>query len=153
MPDHRQQDQRLNRDELESYRYSVALVEVQSGVAMQLTNIFTNFCNNGINVVFPREILINKNAQVFYKDFRLKTNIIILFIIKHAMSWLVSKSLLVWMRTQRVDFLMLKQMLKVSLLALNQLKLEGFFSSMLTIVLRFFTFLSVYRMSVSSAKR
>ena len=59
MPDHRQQDQRLNRDELESYRYSVALVEVQSGVAMQLTNIFTNFCNNGINVVFPREILIN----------------------------------------------------------------------------------------------
>ena len=54
MPDTRQQDHRLNKDELVTYRYSVILVEVQSGVALQLANIFTNFCNNRIDVVFPR---------------------------------------------------------------------------------------------------
>ena len=36
MPDPRQQDHRLNKDELVTYRYSVVLVEVQSGVALQL---------------------------------------------------------------------------------------------------------------------
>ena len=36
MPDPRQQDHSLNKDELVTYRYSVVLVEVQSGVALQL---------------------------------------------------------------------------------------------------------------------
>ena len=36
MPDPRQQDRKLNRDELVTYRYSVVLVEVQSGAALQL---------------------------------------------------------------------------------------------------------------------
>ena len=44
-------------------------------------------------MVFPREILINKDAQVFDIDFRLTTNVFILLIIKHAKFWLVSKSL------------------------------------------------------------
>ena len=90
MPDPRQQDHRLSKDELVSYRYSVVLVEVQSGVVLQLAQHFTNFCNNGINVIFPREILINKNAQVFYVDFRPESNIFILFIIKNA-NFLVGK--------------------------------------------------------------
>lgn len=79
MPDPRQKDHRLHKDKLASYRYSVVLVKVQwhSFAILQ-------FCINGIILVFPREILINKNAQVFYVDFKLKTNIIILFIIKHA---------------------------------------------------------------------
>ena len=36
MPDPRQQDRKLNRDELVTYRYPVVLVEVQSGEALQL---------------------------------------------------------------------------------------------------------------------
>ena len=40
MPDLRQQDHRLNKEELVSYRYSVVLVEVQSGVALQLDQHF-----------------------------------------------------------------------------------------------------------------
>ena len=50
MPDPRQQDHRLNKDGLVSYRYLV-----------------------------PREILINKKAQVFYEDFRLESNLFIFF--------------------------------------------------------------------------
>ena len=65
MPDPRRQDHRLNKDELVSYRYSVVLVEVQSGIVLQLAQQFYKFCNNGINVVFPREILINKNPRYF----------------------------------------------------------------------------------------
>ena len=59
-------------------------------------------------MVFPREILINKNAQVFYVDFRLETNIFIHLIIKHAKFWLVSKSLLVWTKNYKVGFLNIK---------------------------------------------
>ena len=40
MPDPRQQDHRLNKDDLVTYRYSVVLVEVQSGVALQLAQHF-----------------------------------------------------------------------------------------------------------------
>ena len=40
MPDTRQQDHRLNKDELVAYRYSVILVEVQSGVALQVAKHF-----------------------------------------------------------------------------------------------------------------
>ena len=40
MPDTRQQDHRLNKDELVTHRYSVILVEVQSGVALQLAQHF-----------------------------------------------------------------------------------------------------------------
>ena len=40
MSDPRQQDHRLNKDELVTYRYSVILVEVQSGVALQLGQHF-----------------------------------------------------------------------------------------------------------------
>ena len=43
MPDPRQQDHRLNNDELVTYRYSVILVEVQSGVALQLAQHFYYF--------------------------------------------------------------------------------------------------------------
>lgn len=38
----------------------------------------------------------NKNAQVFNIDFRLKTNMLILFITKHAKFWLVSKKARNW---------------------------------------------------------
>ena len=104
MPGPRQQDHRLDKDELVTYRYSKVLVEVQSGVALQSTQHFTNFCDNRINVVFPRKILINENAQIFYINFRLKTNIFILFVIKHAKFWLISKSLLVRMKYYKVRF-------------------------------------------------
>ena len=40
MPDPMQQDHRLNKDELVTYRYSVILVEVQSGVALQVAKHF-----------------------------------------------------------------------------------------------------------------
>ena len=40
MPDTWQQDHRLNKDELVTYRYSVILVEVQSGVALQVAQHF-----------------------------------------------------------------------------------------------------------------
>ena len=40
MPDTRQQDHRLNKDEFVTYRYSVILVEVQSGVALHLAQHF-----------------------------------------------------------------------------------------------------------------
>ena len=40
MPDPRQQDHRLNKDELVSYRYAVVLAEVPSGVALQLAQHF-----------------------------------------------------------------------------------------------------------------
>ena len=83
-------------------RYLIVLVEVQSGVSLQSPNIFTNFCANRINVVFPRKILINENAQIFYINFRLETNILILFVIKHAKFWLISKSLLVRMKYYKV---------------------------------------------------
>ena len=36
MPDPRQPDHKLNKEESVSYRYSVILVEVQSGVVLQL---------------------------------------------------------------------------------------------------------------------
>ena len=55
-------------------------------------------------MVFPREILINKNAQVFYVNFRLKMNIFILFMIKHAKFCLVSKLLLVRMKNYKIGF-------------------------------------------------
>ena len=58
--------------------------------------------------MFPREILINNNAQVFYViyvNLRLETNIFILFIIKHAKFWLVSKSLLVRIENYKVGFI------------------------------------------------
>ena len=81
MPDPRQQDHRLNKDGLVSYRYLV-----------------------------PREILINKKAQVFYEDFRLESNLFIFFsfIIKQAKFWLVRKSLLVRMKYYKVGFLNVK---------------------------------------------
>ena len=66
--------------------------------------------------MFPREILINKNAQVFHVSFRLETNTFIFFIIKHAKFWLVSESRLVGMKITKLDLLMLR----VSLLAVNQ---------------------------------
>ena len=59
-------------------------------------------------MAFPREILINKYAQAFYVNFRLETNLFILFIIKHAKFWLVSKSLLVWMKNYEVEFFKVK---------------------------------------------
>ena len=59
-------------------------------------------------MVFPREILLNKNAQVFYVDFRLETNIFIFIIIKHAKFWLVSKSFLVRRKNYKVRFLNVK---------------------------------------------
>ena len=59
-------------------------------------------------MAFPREILINKYAQAFYVNLRLETNIFILFIIKHAKFWLVSKSLLVWMKNYEVEFFKVK---------------------------------------------
>ena len=40
MPDPRQQDHRLSKDELVSYRYLVVLAEVPSGVALQLAQHF-----------------------------------------------------------------------------------------------------------------
>ena len=40
MPYPRQQDHRLNKDELGTYRYAVIMVEVQSGVAFQLDQHF-----------------------------------------------------------------------------------------------------------------
>ena len=40
LPDPRQQDHKLNKDELVTYRYSIVLVEVQSGVALQLAQYF-----------------------------------------------------------------------------------------------------------------
>ena len=40
MPDPRRQDHKINKDELVSYRYSVVLVEVQSGVVLQLAQHF-----------------------------------------------------------------------------------------------------------------
>ena len=42
------------------------MVEVQNGVALQAAQHFYLFCNNRINVVFPREILIIKTPQVLY---------------------------------------------------------------------------------------
>ena len=59
-------------------------------------------------MVFPREILINKNAQVFYVNLRLETNIFVPFIIKHAQFWLLSKSLLVRMKNYKVGFINMK---------------------------------------------
>lgn len=44
MLDPRQQDHGLNKDELMTYRYSVVLVEVQSGIALQLAQHF-HLCN------------------------------------------------------------------------------------------------------------
>ena len=58
-------------------------------------------------MVYPREILINKNVQVFYGNFRLEANIYILFIIKHGKFWLGSKLLLVRMKITKLDFLTL----------------------------------------------
>ena len=52
--------------------------------------------------------MVNKNAQVFYVNFRLETNIFILFIIKHAKFWLASKSLLVRMTNYKVGFFNVK---------------------------------------------
>ena len=40
MPDPKQQEHRLNKDELVTYRYSVVLVEVQTGVALQAAQHF-----------------------------------------------------------------------------------------------------------------
>ena len=59
-------------------------------------------------MVFPREILINKNAQVFYINFRLRKNIFILYINKPAKFWLIRESLLVRMKNYNLDFLMLR---------------------------------------------
>ena len=55
-------------------------------------------------MVYPREILINKNVQVFYGNFRLEANIYILFIIKHGKFCLGSKLLLVRMKNYKVGF-------------------------------------------------
>ena len=59
-------------------------------------------------MVFPREMLINKNAKVFSVNFRLETNIFILFIIKHAKFWLVSKSPLVRIKNYKVGLVNVK---------------------------------------------
>ena len=40
MPGPRQQDRRLDKDELATYRYSIVLIEVQSGVALQSAPTF-----------------------------------------------------------------------------------------------------------------
>ena len=84
MPDPRQQDHRLNKDELVSYRYSVVLVEVPWRSFAISPTFLLIFVTEYINVVLPREILIITNAQVFYVNLRLETTIFILFIIKHA---------------------------------------------------------------------
>ena len=108
MPGPRQQDRRLDKDELVTYRYSIVLVEVQSGVALQSAQHFANFCDDRINVVFPRKMLINENAQIFYINFRLEANIFTLFIIKHVKFWLISKSFLVRTKYYKVRFFYIK---------------------------------------------
>ena len=40
MPDPWQQDHKLNKDELVTYRYSIVLVKVQSSVILQLAQYF-----------------------------------------------------------------------------------------------------------------
>ena len=60
MPALRQQDHRLNKDELVTYKYSVILVEVQSGVRSFAISQTVLIIFVTISVVFPREILINK---------------------------------------------------------------------------------------------
>ena len=45
MPDPRQQDHKLNKDELVTYRYSMVLVEVQSGVVLWLKLTYKRFGN------------------------------------------------------------------------------------------------------------
>ena len=69
-------------------------------------------------MVFPRKILINENAQIFYINLRLETNMFILFIIKHEKFWLISKSLLVRIKYYEVGFFFI---VRVSLLAVSQL--------------------------------
>ena len=71
-------------------------------------------------MIFPREILINKNAQVFNVSFRLETNTFIVFIIKHVQFWLVSKSLLVGMKNYEVGFINVESLLlRVSLVKMH----------------------------------
>ena len=43
MPDPRQQDHRLHKDVLVTYRYSVILVQVQSGIALQVAQHFYQY--------------------------------------------------------------------------------------------------------------
>ena len=108
MPDPRQQDHRWWISDLQIFR-SIGWGTEWCSFAISPTFLITNFCNiNRINVVFPREIRINKNAQVFYVNFRLETNIFILSTIKHVKFWLVSKSLLVRTKNYKVGFIKVK---------------------------------------------
>ena len=66
MPALRQQDHRLNKDELVTYKYSVILVEVQSGVRSFAISQTVLIIFVTISVVFPREILINKGLVKKY---------------------------------------------------------------------------------------
>ena len=66
MPALRQQDHRLNKDELVTYKYSVILVEVQSGVRSLAISQTVLIIFVTISVVFPREILINKGLVKKY---------------------------------------------------------------------------------------
>ena len=72
-------------------------------------------------MVFPKEILINKNTQVFDVSFRLETNTFIFFIIKRAQFWLVRESLLVGMNARA---------------SIRSLHLNGFFSAVFLLLLK-----------------
>ena len=98
-------------------------------------------------MVYPREILINKNAQVFYGNFRLEAIIYILFMIKHGKFWLGSKSLLVRMKNYKVGFFNVKCQFVGCQPAIRILLL------IVDYCLKIFQIFSAYKILVSFAKR
>ena len=69
-------------------------------------------------MVFPREILINKNTRVFDVSFRLETNTFLFFFYYRTCTVLVGKRV-AFERDEKLTKLELL-MLRVSLLAVNQ---------------------------------
>ena len=46
-------------------KYLGVLIDKNLSWKYHIDSIFTKISNNRVNVIFPREILINKNTQVF----------------------------------------------------------------------------------------
>ena len=59
MPGPRQPDHKLNKDRSVIDKYSRVFVTVQNVAASQLVDIFANFSGSSIDMVLPRQILIN----------------------------------------------------------------------------------------------
>ena len=101
-----------------------------------------------INMVFPGQILVNKDSKIFHRLFTLQRDILIFIIIKYRDIWLKSEFSLSWAKYDEVGFFDIqgKFICREPVTQFAKLQVYNVLSSDLRL-------LSAYRIFVSSANK